>query len=243
MGDRATNIIRNIAGRKAEGGPKTGPSKNPYEGFYGVLWTLGYYLRKGWVIVLCSVIGLVSVYYYNHLYVMEWNAIRDGSSILVYQQMRRDLNKNIERVTSAFILHEKDIFQNVAEAKSEMLGMSPEMKKTLADKVGQVSKSDKNVGHLMGQFFGLAEQYPDLKFSAEFHYVVQALMETEKSIAAARVAYNMSVNNYLTVLETCPGNIFAFIFRYKPLPYFDANKENTEFSAMFESLKERPLDK
>lgn len=212
------------------------------EGIYAVLWRLGYVLRKRRVIIACAIMGITSAYYYNQLGTLQANAETEGSSIVVYLQMRRDLTVNLEKLTTAYINHEKEIFKYVAEIKSAMVGrtpekppeLTPEMKKALAAKGGPSSQ----VGALLGQFFGLAEQYPDLKFSTEFHHVVSALMDVEKELAAARVRYNNSVNIYMTALTTIPGNFYGPVFRYKPLPLFvpdmaSGNKGGIDFKPMF----------
>ncbi len=199
---------------------------NPREGIYAVAWRLGYVLRKWWVLVSCTFILAISVYYYNNFWFLRSYAHRDAASVNVYMQMRRDLSANLEKSVMAYAQHERDIFKNVMEFRTMMVGMSPDMKKAL------VEKSDKKSSELMGKFFGIAEQYPDLKLSAEFHFLIATIESAEKELAAARVRYNVSVDNYTTALATVPGNFFAVAFRFKPLPYFEPSTSATEFAPL-----------
>ncbi|MBF0492788.1 MAG: LemA family protein [Deltaproteobacteria bacterium] len=247
MKSRVKHIINKLSpGRSNQEDLESGPEDDfedlgkwagARKGIHGVVWRLGYVLRRRWMILSACLMLLVSVYYYNHLYKLEWNARRDGSSVVVYMQMRRDLSVNISNLASAYIQHEKEIFKYVAEIKTAMVGrekMPSEIKMDPAA-VEEIKKANP----ILGQFFALAEQYPDLKFSSEFHYAVTAVMDSEKELAAARVRYNESTNYYLTALQTFPGNFFGFIFRYKPLPYFEPDKGGANFVPMFEN-KEAP---
>ncbi|MGK5086604.1 LemA family protein [Bdellovibrionota bacterium FG-2] len=241
MPGRVRHIIRKISQDKSEraeledsddetDGPEGAGSYdehgNPREGIYAVAWRLGYVLRKWWVVVSLTAVVAISVYYYNNFWFLRSYAQRDAASVNVYMQMRRDLSANLEKSVIAYAQHERDIFKNVMEFRTMMVGMTPDMKKAL------VEKSDKKSSELMGKFFGIAEQYPDLKLSAEFHFLVATIESAEKELAAARVRYNVSVDNYTTALATIPGNFFAVAFRFKPLPYFEPEKSATEFAPL-----------
>ncbi len=201
------------------------------DGIYAAAWRLGYLLRKWWVVVSLSVFSMIAVYYYNSFLVLQAYASRDVATIQVFMQMRRDLSANLEKSIVAYMQHEKEVFKNVIEMRALMVGMAPDVKKALSE------KSDKKSSDVLGKFFGLAEQYPDLKFSAEFHFLVSAIENVEKEIAAARVRYNVSADNYVTSLSTVPGNFYAFIFRFKPLPYFEPEKGASDFVPLDLKLK------
>jgi len=75
----------------------------------------------------------------------------------------------------------------------------------------------------------LAEQYPDLKLSDNFRKFMDALVETEKSLCAERMTYSDVVNSYTTKLKVFPGNLFANIYGFEPVPYFEADRDAMSF--------------
>ncbi|MGK5083007.1 LemA family protein [Bdellovibrionota bacterium FG-1] len=200
------------------------------EGVYGLVWELGFFLRKWWVVLSMSAAAMISTFYYNILSTFYANAQTEASSVVVYGQMRKDVSANVEKAVGAYVRHEKEIYKYVVEVRAMMVGAGVKPEGNTEGK--PESKIDKKTSELMGKFFGLAEQYPDLKFSAEFHFLVSAILEVEKELAAARVRYNNSANVYGTALTTIPGNFFAFIFRFKPLPLYEADKGGVDFKVM-----------
>ncbi|MEI8346731.1 MAG: LemA family protein [Pseudomonadota bacterium] len=195
------------------------------KGIEKFMWRLGYVLRKSWVYIPSVILIIISVYYYNQLFKLQEATNRDASSVTAYRQMRQDYMTNLNKLVTAYMQHEKDVYKNVSELRSIMTGLPPEIAKQLMDKN---NTKDLKSGEFLSKIFGIAEQYPDLKFSTEFHYLVTAIHDVEKDIAAARVRYNGTVSMYLTAIDTIPGNFFALIFRYKPLPYFEFDKAGVE---------------
>ncbi len=68
--------------------------------------------------------------------------------------------------------------------------------------------------------FAVAENYPDLKSSANFQQLSSELADTENKIEAARRFYNANVRDYVTKLQTFPSNMVANIFNFKKLEMF-----------------------
>lgn len=200
---------------------------------HNLAWKLGYFLRRWWVFVLGGFASMVSVYYFNYLETLRAAAEAAGSSVVVYMQMRKDLNVNLEKAVTLYVQHEKEMFSLVAELRSSMVGLTPELKKQLVEKeLNAKPDMKKSSNDLLGRIFAIGEQYPDLKFSSEFHFLASTLFETEKKLAAARVRYNTAADMYLTALTTVPGNFFGPVFRFKPIPYFVPDKGGVDFRPM-----------
>ena len=70
----------------------------------------------------------------------------------------------------------------------------------------------------------LAEQYPDLKLSASFQNMMNALNEWEKALAEERIRCNDKINVYTTKRAVFPSNLFARLFGFPDQEYFDAEK-------------------
>ncbi len=81
----------------------------------------------------------------------------------------------------------------------------------------------------LDRLMAVAEQYPDLKLSTNFQSLMTALIEVEKDLAVERIRYNDAVNLYTTTLYKFPTNIFAFIFNFETLPYYEATEDARRF--------------
>jgi LemA protein len=57
--------------------------------------------------------------------------------------------------------------------------------------------------------FAVAENYPDLKSSANFQQLSTELTDTENKLEAARRFYNANVRDFNTKLEVLPTSLFA----------------------------------
>ena len=84
-------------------------------------------------------------------------------------------------------------------------------------------------GKLEG-LLAVAERYPDLKLSENFRTFMDALIGTEKEISDKRMKYSDAVNNYSTTLMTFPGNIYAKVFGFDSVSYYEADKTARLFS-------------
>ncbi len=84
-------------------------------------------------------------------------------------------------------------------------------------------------GKLEG-LLAVAERYPDLKLSENFRTFMDALIGTEKEISDKRMKYSDAVNNYSTTLLTFPGNIYAKVFRFDSVSYYEADPTARQFS-------------
>jgi len=69
--------------------------------------------------------------------------------------------------------------------------------------------------------FAVAENYPDLKASANFIELQRELTDTEDKIQAARRFYNANVRDLNTQIEMFPTNIVASIFGFKQMALFE----------------------
>ena len=83
-------------------------------------------------------------------------------------------------------------------------------------------------GKLAG-LLAVAERYPDLKLSENFRTFMDALVETEKELCDKRMNYSDVVNNYTTTLMTFPGNVFAKVYGFDPLSYYNADRTARQF--------------
>jgi len=135
-------------------------------------------------------------------------------------QRRNDLIPNLVNSVKGYAAHEKSVFENVTNARSQW-GKAG----TLDEKVKAAGVMDTALARLLL----VVENYPDLKANQTFLVLMDELSGTENRIAVERMRYNEAVRDYNVTVRMFPGNIIAGMFGYKPATeYFKAEeKANT----------------
>ena len=115
-------------------------------------------------------------------------------------QRRLDLIPNLVATVQGYATHEKEIFENIAQARTKYFQ---------ADNVaGKIQASNELTG-LLSRLLVLQEQYPQLKANQNFLSLQDQLEGTENRIAVARTRYNEAVDEMNTYIKGFPGSIFA----------------------------------
>ena len=88
----------------------------------------------------------------------------------------------------------------------------------------------------VGQFFAVAENYPDLKANQSFAALQSRISELETGIADRRELYNESVNINNVRIEQFPDVLIARFFAFKAaelLQFSDAEKADVDLKQLF----------
>ena len=143
----------------------------------------------------------------------------DGAWAQVENQLQRrnDLIPNLIEVTKGYAAHEKEIFEAVAKARSQMLAARGSREAEIAAS-GEVSSA-------LSRLLALAENYPNLKADAQFARLSDELAGTENRLAVARGRYNEKIQEYNTLRRSFPSNITGKVFGFAEYPYFEAPKD------------------
>lgn len=166
-----------------------------------------------WIILIILVLlAIYGVSMYNRIQVLENRFKNAWSQIDVQLKRRNDLIPNLVETVKGYAAHEKEVFEKVSEARSQMLQ---------AGTVTEKAQASNALSAALRSVFAIAENYPDLKASQNFQMLQQQLSEIESKIAYARQFYNDSVLQYNNALETFPGTLFAGPMGKKPQTYFE----------------------
>ena len=158
----------------------------------------GWYLLVG-LVVIVAIIASWFVSYYNRIRVLANRIEEAWSQIDVQLQKRFDLVPNLVETVKGYASHEREIFENIAQARAGMIKGSPQER---------MGASNMLTGAL-GRLFAVAEAYPDLKAAENFKLLQEQLEGIENKIAYARQFYNSSVLTYNNLITTIPGVWFA----------------------------------
>jgi len=164
-------------------------------------------------IIIISLITLYVWVTYNSL-VTGLIRIKDAFSGIDVQLKRRvDLIPNLVETVKGYAKHEKEVFENVTKARSQLVKAD-----TLHDKAA----SNNMLTDALKSLFAVSENYPKLQASENFIKLQEELSDTENKIAYARQFYNTNVRDYNTTLANFPSSIVGSMFKFKEKEFFEA---------------------
>jgi len=166
------------------------------------------------VVVLILVWFVVSVY---NTFVKLRQRVKEAESDIEVQLKRRlDLITNLVETVKGYMTHEKTVLENITQARTSFLN---------AKNLKEEMEVDNMITSALKSLFAVAENYPDLKANQNFLQLQQELSDTENKIMSARRFYNAVVNEYNSFIQYFPNNIFASLFGFKQVEYFDIPRE------------------
>ncbi|MGE0680551.1 MAG: LemA family protein [Candidatus Binatia bacterium] len=163
-------------------------------------------------LLLSSVCGL-SGCGYNSMVSMKEAITAAWSQVENQLQRRNDLIPNLVETTKGYAAHEKEIFENIANARAKLIGAGSRTEQI--DAANQVSSA-------LSRLLAIAERYPDLKANQQFARLSDELAGTENRIATERRRYNETVQEYNTYIQKFPAMLTAGMFGFQPEKYFEA---------------------
>ena len=161
--------------------------------------TTGVYIAIG--VVVLMVMYFIGVY--NGLIRARNEAKNGWSQIDVQLKRRHDLIPNLVETARGFMKHEAETLEKVIAARNQATGARGPKQAGMAE--GALT------GALTG-FFGLVENYPELKANENFMSIQEELASTENRIGFARQAYNDSATRYNNKREVFPASMISGSF-------------------------------
>src|SRR5947208_13909945 len=153
---------------------------------------------------------------YNEMVAMRERIEAAWAQVENQLQRRNDLIPNLIEVTKGYAAHERDIFEQVANARARLIaGGSRDDKITAANELSGA----------LGRLLAVAERYPDLKANQQFARLSDELAGTENRVAVERMRYNDAVREYNAYIKSFPNVLYARAFGFEPQKYFEAPAE------------------
>ncbi len=151
---------------------------------------------------------------YNRLVSLRLRAKEALSDIEVQLKRRYDLIPNLVEAVKGYMKHERGVLENVTKARAAVAqGSGNPLER---------AESENMLSNTLKTLFAVAENYPDLKASANFLDLQRELSDTENKIQAARRFYNSTVMELNNAIQTFPTNLMAGTFGFKEEVFFDA---------------------
>jgi len=176
---------------------------------------------------------VVTIYYFNMLVTAEHAWLRSAGQVEVYMQRRNDISVNLANAVQGYSSYERNVLSEVVRLRGLIRpddlksGKLEDILKGLKQN-SAAAPTGKEGAALLGGISGLfavAEQYPDLKLSANFQSLMTALIEVEKDLALERVKFNEAVFGYAEMTTKFPSRYFASAFGFRAPDYFKATND------------------
>jgi LemA protein len=169
----------------------------------------------GWIILgVLIFIAVLLIGMYNGLVQLRVRADNAWSDIDVQLKRRHDLIPNLVETVKGYATHEKSTFEDIAKFRSMAIQATAPADKAAAE--NQLTGALKSL-------FAVAENYPDLKASAEFTQLQGSLNEVEDTIQNARRYYNAVVRDLNTKIQSFPTNLLAGMFGFQQKQFFEVD--------------------
>lgn len=167
-----------------------------------------------WVLALIgAVVFLTLIVQYNGLVRLRQMVRNAWSDVDVYLKKRADLVPNLVEAVKAYASHEQRVLTAVVEARAVAAAAKSDLPKR--------ADAETHLGNSLLRVLAVAEDYPELKASANFAHLQESLSETERHIASARQYYNACVRDFNTKVEAFPSNVVASIGSFKQAEFFE----------------------
>jgi LemA protein len=183
--------------------------------------------KGGWiaiiVIAILVILVVAAVSTYNSL--ARKDVMVDNTWAEIDNQLKRrsDLIPNLVETVKGYATHEKELFENIANARAKLAGAA-----TIPDKIGAANE----LSGFLGRLLAIAENYPQLKANENFLHLQDELAGTENRIAVSRTRYNQAVRDFNTAIRVFPSNIMAGFLGYQKREFFEVPESDKEVPAV-----------
>jgi LemA protein len=162
-------------------------------------------------IIIIGALFIIAIGMYNSLISLRNRCDNSWAQVDVQLKRRYDLIPNLVETVKGYAKHEREVFQNVTEARAKAINAS-----TVKDQ----SQAENQLTGALKTLFAVAENYPELKANQNFLMLQEELAGTEGKIAYARQFYNDTVMKFNMKQQVFPSNILAKMFNFKERDFF-----------------------
>ena len=171
------------------------------------------------VLVILAAIGS-----YNELIGSSQAVDASWAQVQNVYQRRADLIPNLVQTVQGAANFEKSTIVQVTEARASVGKVSINQNQAPTDpaQLAQFQQAQGQLGSALSRLLVVAENYPDLKATANFRDLQAQLEGTENRITVERGRFNAAVQGYNTKIRTLPTVFFAGLLGFQQKPYFQA---------------------
>ncbi len=186
------------------------------------------------VLLLALVVVAEGVFQYNRLQAWKTTVLARRADIDRELKRRANLIPNVIYLARRYENYEQEMFKYVSDARGVLQTIKDSQ--TLGTGVnGLLEKA-------LSKLVALAEAYPDLKATQPIQDLMANWAETENRIADVKKEYNAACEQFNQYMTTFPGNVFAFVYRFKYAEYTTLEEKLDVPQLNLDVLEQKPTD-
>ena len=169
------------------------------------------------LLIVLAVLALLAIFLvgqYNKLIRLNVAVDESFAQIEVQLKRRADLIPNLVETVKGYAAHENATFEKVVQARAAA---------TTASTVPDVAAADGMLTQALRGLLAVAENYPDLKASANFLSLQEELATTENKVGFSRQFYNENVRALNTAVATIPSSFFAGFAKVSEREFYEVD--------------------
>lgn len=163
-------------------------------------------------LAVLAVLAIFAIVQYNKLITLNISVNEAFAQIEVQLKRRSDLIPNLVETVKGYAAHESATFEKVVVARAAA---------TSATAVPDIAAADGMLTQALRGLLAVAENYPDLKASANFLALQEELATTENKVGFARQFYNDNVRSLNTAVATIPTNLFVGLAKVSEREFYE----------------------
>jgi LemA protein len=175
------------------------------------------------VLAVIAVIAIGIIMYgvgqYNHVIAMDEQVKSQWAQVENQLKRRYDLIPNLVETVKGYAKHERELFENIANARTKYFQAA-----TVKDKI----QASQQLEGVLSRLLMLREAYPQLKANESFLKLQDSLEGTENRIAVERKRYNDDVRTLNTYRRTVFGRFFASLAGVNEAQYYEVPQAEKE---------------
>lgn len=172
----------------------------------------------GLLLLIALVFGGSCIALYNQLVSADESVDTAWSQVENVLQRRFDLIPNLVETVKGYASHEKELFENVTKARSQV---------AQANQGGNINDkitAQESLGSALSRLLLVVENYPNLKANQNFIALQDELAGTENRIAVERRRFNEVVKQYNLLIRRFPTNFMAKMMGLSARRYFESDE-------------------
>lgn len=169
---------------------------------------------------VAALVIIFAIAIYNSLIRSKVRVEEAWSDITVQLKRRYDLIPNLINTVKGYASHEKEVLQNVTEARANAMNAQGDPK--------QMAQAENVFQDTLKSLFAVSENYPDLKADQNFKALQDELVDTEDKIQAARRFYNGAARDLNIKIKTFPNILFAGPLGFHTREFFEVDEAEAD---------------
>ena len=181
----------------------------------------------GVIVVFVLMLAKCGIGTYNKMVSMDESVTSQWAEVQNQYQRRYDLIPNLVATVKGYAAHESEVYEKVAEARSQAGGVVKVDESILNDPqaFARYQQIQDQLGASLQRLLMVSENYPELKADQNFLALQDQLEGTENRITVARKNFNDQAQQYNSYIRTFPNNIIAAMSNFEKKQYFTAGSE------------------